>query len=444
MSQNKISTEFSFSGLLKYAFPSIVMMLFISLYTIADGLFVARFVNTDALSALNIIYPIQTVLGSVIFMFSAGGSALIGSLLGQKRDIEASRTFSLIVLVVLILISVLAGIVFIFAENLIILLGADENMLPYALRYLRIFICFIPAQTLKFMFESFFITAGKPSLGLGVTIGGGLFNIIFDYVFIVPLNMGIAGAALATGLSFCIPALIGITFFFRNKTGLHFTEPTAPAWVIRKACLNGSSEMVTNLSTAVTTLVFNLLMMKYAGSYGVAAITAILYANFVMIALFLGFSMGVAPVISYHFGAKNTEYLKKLQKMCFSFIFVGSLAVFTVSFIGSPVIADAFADKSSYVNELIHYGMKIFSFAFIFSGVNIFASSHFTALSDGKTSALISFSRTFVFILLGIAILTALFGMDGVWISIPFAELMTTILVCIVYKRKAFKEKVNL
>jgi len=293
---------------------------------------------------------------------------------------------------------------------------------------------------LQFIFQSFFITEGKPTLGLIVTIGAGIFNIVFDFIFIVPMQMGIAGAALATGLGACIPAIVGLIFFFRNKRGLHFTMPTARLWTIRQTCANGSSEMVTNLSGGLTTLIFNLMMMEYVGSDGVAAITAILYANFLMIALFLGFSMGVAPVISYHFGAQNTAYLQKIQKICFTFIIFSSLVVFIAGFLGSPLIADAFADKSSYVNELVRYGMKLFSFAFLFSGINIFASAHFTALSDGKTSALISFSRTFVFILAGIAIMTTLFGMNGLWVAIPFAEFMTVILVFIVYLRKSRKE----
>ncbi len=441
MGENKIATEFTFFGLLRYAFPSIIMMIFISSYTIVDGLFVARFVNTDALSALNIIFPLQQLFGSVGFMFATGGSALIGAMLGQKRDDEANRIFSLITVTILTITIVGATFAFIFAEPLVLLLGADDVLLSYGVSYVRIFAVFSPAQALQFIYQSFFITAGKPKLGLVTTLAAGAFNIVFDYVFIVPLGLGIEGAALATGLGGCIPAIIGTFFFFKNKKGLHFQAPVAAPWAIKKTCTNGSSEMVTNLSGAVTTLVFNLIMMRYAGSDGVASLTAVLYAQFVFVALFLGFSMGVAPVISYHFGAENKSYLNKIQSMSFSFVIGTSVVVFLLAFFGASLVANAFAEKGTHVNELISFGMRLFSFSFIFSGINIFASSHFTALSDGKTSALISFSRTFVFILLGIVLMTSLFQMNGMWLSIPFAEFVTTILVVFVYKRKTKKVK---
>ncbi len=440
MSENKISTEFSFGGLLKYAFPSTIMMMFISSYTIVDGLFVARFVSTDALSAINIVFPLQQLFGSVAFMFSTGGSALIGALLGQKKDFEANRIFSLLTLTIFLFTVVCIIVVFIFAEHLTLLLGADEILLPYAVTYLRIFVLLAPAQALQFIFQSFFITAGKPTLGLVTTVAAGLFNILFDYIFIVPLNMGIAGAALATGLGAFIPTTAGLIFFFSNKKGLHFQPPAIALWAIKKTCTNGSSEMVTNLSGAITTLVFNLLMMRFAGSDGVASLTAVLYAQFVFTALFIGFSMGVAPVISYHFGAENKKYLHKIQTQCFIFIIVASIIMFSLAFFGSSLVALAFANKGSSVYSLIEHGMKLFSFSFLFSGINIFASSHFTALSDGKTSALISFSRTFVFIVLGIIIMAKLFQINGMWLSIPFAEAMTIILVAYVYKRKSKKD----
>ncbi len=439
MGDNKISTEFTFSGLLRYAFPSIVMMIFISSYTIVDGLFVARFVNTDALSALNIIFPLQQIFGSVGFMFATGGSALIGAMLGQKREIEANRIFSLLTVTIISITVIGATLTFIFAEPLVRLLGANDVLLPYGVSYIRIFVLFSPAQVLQFIYQSFFITAGKPKLGLATTLGAGVFNIVFDYIFIVPCGLGIEGAALATGLGGCIPAIIGSFFFFKNKKGLHFQSPVLAPWAIKKTCANGSSEMVTNLSGAVTTLVFNLMMMRYAGSDGVASLTAVLYAQFVFVALFIGFSMGVAPVISFHFGAENKVYLKKIQSMCFSFVVVTSIIMFATAFCGSDFIAYAFAEKGSYVNELISFGMKLFSFSFLFSGINIFASSHFTALSDGKTSALISFSRTFIFILIGVMFMSALFQMNGMWLSIPFAELMTAVLVVVVYKRQGKK-----
>ena len=429
MSQNKISTEFSFTGLLKYALPSIVMLVLISLYTIIDGMFVSRFVSTDALAAVNIVWPAIVIFHAIAFMFGSGGSALIGALLGQKKEPLANNTLSLMTIVLLIINTSLAIIIYIFAEDLVILLGGNEDNITYGIDYLKAYMWFVPPMTVKFIYESLFITAGKPNLGLIMAIGGGITNVVLDYIFIVPLGMGVSGAAIATGIAFCLPAIVGTIFFFTNKKGLHYSKPQAPLWSIGKICTNGSSEMVTNLSGGVTTLAFNVLMLNMVGTDGVAAITAILYANFLMLALFLGFSMGVAPVISYHFGAENTKYLKKLKKMCFSFTIVTSLIIFVVSFLLSPIIANFFAEKGTHVNELISTGMKLFSFSFIFAGINIFTSSYFTALSDGKTSALISFSRTLVFILVGFALLTSLFGLTGVWLAIPFAEMLTIIMI---------------
>lgn len=432
MSQNKISTEFSFAGLLNYALPSIVMLVLISLYTIIDGMFVSRFVSTDALAAVNIVWPAIVIFHGLAFMFGNGGSALIGALLGQKKDSLANNTLSLMAIVLLTINTALAIIIYVFAEDLVVLLGGNEANTAYGIDYLKTYMWFAPAMSVKFIYESLFITAGKPNLGLVMAIFGGITNVVLDYFFIVRLGMGVSGAATATGIAFCIPAIVGTIFFFVNKTGLHYSRPQAPLWSIAKICTNGSSEMVTNLSGGITTLAFNILMLKFVGNDGVAAITAILYANFLMLALFLGFSMGVAPVISYHFGAENTKYLKKLKKMCFSFTIVTSLIIFVVSFLLSPIIADFFAEKGTHVNELISTGMKLFSFSFIFAGTNIFCSSYFTALSDGKTSALISFSRTLVFIILGFVILTSLFELIGVWIAIPFAEMLTVIMVIII------------
>ena len=432
MSENKISTEFSFGGLLKYALPSIVMLMLISLYTIIDGMFVSRFVGTNALAAINIVWPALTVLGAIAFMFGSGGSALLGALLGQKKDALANNTLSLMAIVLLSINTMLAILIYVFTEDLVHLLGGNEDNTLYAIDYLKTYMWFIPPMTVKFIYESLFITAGKPTLGLTMAIFGGITNVVLDYIFIVPLDMGVKGAALATGIAFCLPAIVGTIFFFANKKGLHYAKPHAPFWTVGKICTNGSSEMVTNLSGGITTLAFNFLMLKFVGTDGVAAITAILYANFLMLALFLGFSMGVAPVISYHFGAENTAYLKKIKKICFSFTIVASVVIFVASFLLSTTIANFFAEKGTHVNELIATGMKYFSFSFLFAGINIFSSGYFTALSDGKTSALISFSRTLVFILAGFALLTSLFGLTGIWLAIPFAEMLTIAMVLIV------------
>lgn len=420
-----ISREFSTGELLRFAAPSIVMMLFLSMYTIVDGFFISRFVGTAALSATNIVYPLIGFFLAVGIMFATGGSAVVASEMGRGEHREASGHFTAVVLTA-VGFSVLAGAACLtFTDPVLDLLGASADTWAYGREYITILLVFMPMSMLQCLFQSFLVTAGRPGLGLGLTVGAGLANMVLDYLFIVPLQMGIAGAALATAIGYCIPAVGGLWFFFRNRGGLCFTRPLWDFSVLLRSCANGASEMVTNLASSIITVVFNLILMAWIGTEGVAAITVIMYAQFLMVAFFMGFSIGVAPVFGYHYGAGNHRYLLRIRDHCIRFVLGASVVVAAVSYLSSGLIAVLFAPEGSLTAQLVDRGMRLFSLSFLFAGYNIFASALFTALSDGRTSAQISFARTFFFILVGIWLMTTLLGLDGLWLAIPFAELVT-------------------
>lgn len=432
-----IAKEFKTASLLSFTLPSIIMMIFMSLYTIVDGFFVSRFVGTDALSAVNLVYPVISVVVAIGIMFSAGGNAVVAIKLGEGKPQKAKQDFSLITLAAIIICTAFSIICLIFIEPLVHLLGADDNLTQLCITYLTPLIIFAPMSALQILFQSFFVTAGKPSLGLTFTITAGICNMVFDYIFIVTMNMGIVGAAYATVMGYMVPSIGGLIFFMhQKKDSLCFVPPAFNTKTLLHSCANGSSEMVTNLSISVTTLLFNIVMMKLAGSYGVAAITIVLYSQFLMTSLFMGFSIGVAPVISYHFGAGNKVYLKRLYRICIGFVLISSVVIFITAFLSSNLIAGVFAPAGSAVAVLAAEGLKYFSSSFLFAGINIFASALFTALLDGKTSAVISFLRTFFFTILGILILSRIWEVKGVWLAIPFAEVTTFIAVIIITRKK--------
>ena len=423
-----ISREFTTGELLRFAAPSIVMMLFLSMYTIVDGFFISRYVGTAALSATNITYPLIGFFLAVGIMFATGGSAVVASEMGRGEHREANGHFTAVVLAA-VGISVLSGALCLaFLEPVLDFLGAGADTWDYARQYITVLLWFMPMSMLQCLFQSFLVTAGRPGLGLGLTVGAGLANMVLDYLFIVPLGMGIVGAALATAIGYCIPALGGLWFFVRSKDGLRFSRPLRDFPVLLRSCANGASEMVTNLASSIITVVFNLILMAWIGTDGVAAITVIMYAQFLMVAFFMGFSIGVAPVYGFHYGAGNYSYLRHIRDHCIRFVLGTSVVVCAVSFLSSGAIAVIFAPEGSLTAQLVDRGMRLFSLSFLFAGYNIFASALFTALSDGRTSALISFARTFFFILVGIWLMTALFGLDGLWLAIPFAELVTAVL----------------
>lgn len=438
---NSISKEFKFFSLLRFAFPTMIMMVFMSLYTIVDGIFISRLVGTDALSATNIVYPAISLLIAVGVMLATGGSAIIAKKMGEKKEQEAREDFSFIVLT-----GFMIGLIFmvvgnIFIDPIVRLLGSTDALMDYCVGYLSVCLYLAPACILQLLFQTFFVTAGKPMLGLILTISGGVANMVLDYLFMGVFHMGVEGAALATGIGQLIPALIGFIYFLFVRHSLYLVKPKIRWSVLAESSFNGSSEMVTNLSGAIVTFLYNIMMLKLVGETGVAAITIVLYGQFLFNALYMGFSMGVAPVISYNYGSANNRMLKRIFKICMLFITVSSVIVTVFALVMSPIIVEVFTAVGTETYTLAKTGFFLFSLNFIFAGVNIFASSMFTAFSDGKTSAIISFVRTFVLIVINILILPALIGVNGVWLSVPLAEFMSVFLSGYFFVKK--KKKYN-
>ena len=422
---NGIAQEFNLISLLRFVAPTVVMLVFMSLYQMVDAVFVSKFVGENALSALNIVYPFPSIVIAVSIMLATGGSAIIARNMGEGKEKEAKENFSFIVLVGAVIGVAIATAGILFIEPLIYMLGATPSLYDYCYEYLFILVLSVPLSVFQMLFQSFFVTAGKPHLGLTLTVLGGGSNIVLDYVFIVLCGFGVSGAALATSIGYSIPGLFGLIYFAVSRKGtLYFVKPVFRWGVLFKCCINGSSEMVNNLAVAVTTFLFNVLMLKYAGEAGVAAITIVLYAQFLMTSAFMGFSSGIAPVVSFNYGSGNVRQLKKIFKISVWVITVVSAAVFVIAETCSDVVIMVFTPAGSEVFGLTKYGFAIFSFSFLCTGMNIFASALFTAFSNGKISAILSFLRTFVFLTSCLLFLPLFWGVDGIWLAVPVAEVM--------------------
>ena len=432
----QFSQKFTTRALLRFAAPSIFMMILMSLYTIVDGIFVSRFVGSNALSAINIVYPYVCFTVAVSTMLGTGGNAIISRYMGQHKMDEARQCLSMFVVIGILFSVVSLAICRAFLTNISYLLGSNDELLGDCNTYLMICMSFAPAAMLQGMFQSYFVTSGNSSIGLYVSTAAGIFNVVFDYVFIVLCHLGVAGAALATGIGQCIPALVGLWYFSFGKTELKFSKFKWNLHELLEACYNGSSEMVTQLSNAVMTYLFNIILMKLAGSNGVAAITIILYGQFVFVAFYLGFSVGISPIVGYKYGANDKAELKHIYKIVFLFTIVSSIVVAILAFMSTELMVGIFTkEKATY--DLTVTGFRLFSISFLFSGINVMSSGFFTALSNGKISALISFCRTLIFTSLFIILLSYVFGTTGTWLAVPAAEGITCI-VCFFMHKKYF------
>lgn len=423
--QNPLSKNFTMLSLLTFALPTIVMMVFMGLYTIGDTIVISRFVNTDALSALNIITPVINVMIGLGAMLATGGSAIVASKMGEGNTKRASQDFTLIVIAGAVLGVILAVVGIVCIDPIIWGLGASEALFPYCKSYLLILFLFTPASMMQVLFQNLIVTAGKPGFGMVLSISAGAINLLLDYIFVVNADMGIAGCALGTGIGYCIPTIIGIIFFVRNKRSLHFQKPIVDFHVLTKSSSNGFSEMVSQMATAVTTYLFNIMMMKQLGEDGVAAITIIIYTQFFLTTLYIGFSMGVAPIISYHHGSKEHERMKTIFRMCLWFITAVSFLIFAIAMLFGSSFVQIFSAENTVVYHIARQGFLIFPISFLFCGFNMFASATFTALSNGYVSAIISTLRTFVFISIALLILPRFLGVIGIWLAVPLAELLT-------------------
>jgi len=376
---------------------------------------------------VNVAIAISTMLGT-------GGSTIISKYLGEGKKERAREALTQFVVLALVLSFVLLIISEIFLTPISRFLGASDILLADCRMYLGTAMLFAPACMLQAVFQSFLVTAGRPGLGLALMIGAGISNMVLDYVLIVPCQMGIAGAALATGIGQCIPAVCGLCFFLFTRNELRFCRFTFSAKEIGSACYNGSSEMVSQLSNAVITFLLNIVMMSLAGENGVAAITILLYGQFLFNAVYMGFSIGISPIIGFQYGAGNRQKLRNIYKIAFLFVIVSSVLVVAVAVIFSPAIVTIFT-KEQRTWELASVGFRIFAINFLFSGINITSSGFFTALSNGKVSALISFSRTLVFIVISLLILPRIFHITGAWLAIFVAEFLTMIISGLMHRK---------
>lgn len=438
MSEHIFDQKWSAASLLRFAFPTIVMMVFMGLYTIVDTIFVARFVSTDALSAINIVCPVINLTVGLGTMIAAGGSAVVSRKMGAGLEQEAKEDFTLLVLAAAGIGAAILICGTLWLNPILLALGASERLLPYCRDYLGLLLLFLPANVIQTVYANLFVTAGKPGLGFGLSVLAGLANILLDYVFIVPGGMEIRGAALGTGLGYLIPAAAGTVFFFRNRGALFFVKPRWRGALLTESCLNGSSEMVGQLAAALTTFLFNLTMMERLGEDGVAAVTIMIYSQFLLNTLFIGFSMGVAPVIGFHYGSGNRKQQRKILSICIRFLAAASLLIFALSISGGSLVVRMFTPDASRVYEIAAAGFPVFSVSFLFCGFNIFISALFTALSNGKVSAVLSFLRTFGLLCGGILLLPRLFGITGVWMAVPMAEgiMFFVSLGCLIYYRE--------
>lgn len=429
----QLSDHFNYKRLFHFTLPSIVMMVFASLYSVVDGFFVSNFVGKVPFAAVNFILPVLMVLGSIGFMFGAGGSALIAKTMGEGKKEKAQELFSLFIYITMICGIVLAVISCIFLRPIAIFLGAEGEMLEYSIIYGRIILAALPMYMLQYEFQSFMITAEKPQLGLIVTVSAGVTNMVLDALFMAVFHWGLAGAALATALSQTVGGLLPLLYFIRpNSSLLRLVKTRMDGKALLRACTNGSSELMSNISMSIVSILYNVQLLKYAGEDGIAAYGVLMYVAMIFIAIFIGYSTGIAPVISYHFGAENHAELKNLRKKSLFIIVFFSIAMFALAECMSSFFAGIFVGYDAALMEMTVHAFTLYSFSFLFSGIAIFGSAFFTALNDGLTSALISFLRSLLFQVVAVLVFPIFLQLDGIWLSIVAAE-MVAVLVTIAF-----------
>lgn len=439
----QLSDHFNYRKLIKFTLPSIAMMIFTSIYSVVDGFFVSNFAGKTPFAAVNLIMPVLMIMGTVGFMFGTGGTALVAKTYGEGDKEKANRYFSLFVYVATAIGVVLAILGLIFIRPIAVLLGAGGSLLDNCVLYARIVLLALPFFILQVMFQSFLVAEEKPHMGLAVTVLAGLTNIALDalLVILLPKAYKLAGAAIATAMAQFVGGMVPLVFFIRNKNGILCLGKTKfDASALFKACTNGSSEFMSNISMSIVGILYNLQLMKYAGENGVAAYGVMMYVSMIFSAAFVGYSIGTTPVISYHDGAQNRDELKGLLRK--SLVLVGSFGlamILSAEFLASP-LSKVFVGYDAELFDLTVSGIRIFALSFGFMGFGIFASGFFTALNDGLTSALISFLRTLVFQSGAIMLLPMLWGIDGVWISVVVAEFMSLVLggFFLIVKRKTY------
>lgn len=437
----QLSDHFNYGKLLRFVLPSITMMVFTSIYGVVDGLFVSNFVGKTSFAAINLIMPVLMIFGGIGFMLGTGGSALVAKTLGEQKAEKAKKYFTMMVWTTLIVGVTVSLAGFAAMRPLAAALGADEAMLPECVVYGRITMIFNVTFMLQNVFQGFLITAEKPKLGLITTVAAGLTNMALDALFIAGFKWGVAGAALATGLSQCVGGLIPLIYFLRPNTSLlRLTKTRLEARPILRACGNGASEMVSNVTASIVGMLYNFQLLKYAGENGVASYGVLMYVQFIFVAVFIGYSIGSAPVIGYHYGAGNHAELKSLlRKSILLMGLIGAGMVIAAQLLAAP-LSRVFAGYDPELFGMTLRALRIASSAFLIIGFNVFASSFFTALNNGGVSAAISFLRTFIFKLSAVLILPLLLDLDGIWLADVTAEVFAFVIsvLFLIAKRKKY------
>ncbi len=437
----QLSQHFTCRRLLRYCLPSIIMMVFTSVYGVVDGFFVSNFAGKTPFAAVNFIMPILMILGCAGFMFGTGGSALIGMALGEGDNKKANNIFSLVVYSSIVCGVLLAIIGLVILRPVATIMGAEDEMLRQCLIYGGIFLAGLPFYILQYEFQCLFATADKHKLGMYVTIIAGCTNIVLDALFVAVFPWGVAGAAVATVISQIAGGIIPLVYFLRkNDSPLRLTKCSFDGTALLKTCTNGSSELMSNISASVVGMLFNVQLMKYAGENGVAAYGVLMYVSWIFQAIFLGYTVGTAPVVSYHYGADNKDEVKNLLKKSLIIVAAVAVCMFVAGELLSWPLAKIFVGYDAELMDMTVNAFYIFSFSFLFFGFSVFGSSFFTALGDGLTSAAIAFLRTLVFQIAAVMLLPLIFGLNGIWASIVAAEIVSVAVMAVFFaiKRKKY------
>ncbi|MBQ8685093.1 MAG: MATE family efflux transporter [Clostridia bacterium] len=443
MSRIKLSEHFTYKKLFRFVLPSVIMMVFTSIYGIVDGFFVSRFVGEAQFAALNLIFPFIMILGAVGFMLGTGGNAVVSKALGEGDNRKANRIFSMLIYTTVVLGVALAIVGIVLARPIATLFAAGEKemaeadkeiLIEYCTQYARIILAVLPAFMLQNAFQGFFVTAEKARLGLYVTMIAGFGNILFDALFVAAFRWGLAGAAIATALNQLIGGVLPLLYFARkNDSLLRLCRTSFDGRVLGKVCINGLSELMTNISLSVITILYNMQLMKLEGIAGVSAYGVMQYIGFIFIGVFLGYAVGSAPVVGYHYGAQNADELKNIFKKSVILMSVLGVLMTAIAIAFAKPLSAVFVGYDEALLDLTTKGMRIYSIGFLMSGLNIFASAFFTALGNGGISLLVSFSRTFFCQAAAVLLLPLFFGLNGVWAACAAAELITLVLTVIVF-----------
>ena len=437
----KLSDHFTYSKLLRFVFPSIIMMVFTSIYGVVDGLFVSNFAGKTAFASINLVMPFVMILGGIGFMIGTGGTALVSKVLGEGKKEKANKIFTMMIIFTLLLGTLLSVIGVVSMPWVAKFLGATEEMMADCVLYGRIVTGFTVAFMLQNVFQSFLIAAEKPKLGLLATVLAGIANMALDAIFIIVFKWGVAGAAIATGLSQCVGGIFPLIYFLRkNSSLLRLTKTKLEIKPILNACGNGSSELMSNISSSVVSMIYNFQLMKYVGEDGVSAYGVLMYVQFIFVAIYIGYAIGCAPITGYHFGARNHNELKNMLRKSSFFSAVSGVVLTILAIALSSPLAKIFVGYDEELYELTRHAFRLFAYSFLLAGFNIFTSSFFTALNNGAVSAAISFMRTLIFQTSSVLILPIFLGVDGIWWAITVAEFFAFILslIFLFAKRKKY------